>query len=120
MWVSLLKEHNFNLVVRGHSDNQAFKNNIFPSNWELTSSRAAACLRYVLEKGGIPATRLKAVGFADSQPLLPNNSAANQMVNRRMEFYFHRPSHSNVVAAGPDGCPAAGGAGMRTVGMRLS
>jgi chemotaxis protein MotB len=35
---------------------------------------------------------MKAVGYADSQPLLPNNTDENRAINSRMEFYFHAPS----------------------------
>ncbi|MGE4298433.1 MAG: OmpA family protein [Desulfovibrionaceae bacterium] len=92
--ISVLKEHNFDLVVRGHTDNQAVHSQIYPSNWELSSARAAAALRRIMERSDIQATRLKAVGFADTQPLVPNNTPQNQAINRRMEFYFHRPEVS--------------------------
>ncbi|MBG0775093.1 MAG: OmpA family protein [Desulfovibrionaceae bacterium] len=89
--IKILKEYNFNVVVRGHTDDQPPNNAQYPTNWELSSARAAAALRYVMEHGEIPPTRLKAVGYADSQPLLPNTSDKNREANRRMEFYFHRP-----------------------------
>lgn len=89
--IQLLKDYNFELTVRGHTDDQTYPSNLYPSNWELSSSRAAAVLRFMKENGGISASRLKAVGYADSQPLVPNNSEANRELNRRMELYFHRP-----------------------------
>lgn len=89
--VAILKEHNYELVVRGHTDDHPTSGNLYPSNWELSSARAAAALRFIVEKGGIRSNRLKAVGYADSQPLLPNNSEENRHTNRRTEFYFHRP-----------------------------
>lgn len=90
--ITFLKEHNFDLVVRGHTDDR-FESSVdaLPSNWELSSARAGAALRYLIEKGGIKPSRLKAVGYSDSQPLLPNNTDQNRFVNNRMEFYFHRP-----------------------------
>jgi chemotaxis protein MotB len=89
--VTILKEHNFDLVVRGHTDDTAVESSAYPTNWELSSSRAAAVLRWLHEQGEISPTRLKAVGYADTQPLVPNNSDANQVLNRRMELFFHRP-----------------------------
>ena len=41
--------------------------------------------------GEISSSRLKAVGYADSQPLVPNNTDMNRKLNNRMEFYFHLP-----------------------------
>ena len=89
--ISILKERNVNLVVRGHTSDIATPNSVYPSNWELSSARAAALLRALMEEGGISPTRLKAVGYADSQPLLPNTSPQNRSVNSRMELYFHQP-----------------------------
>lgn len=87
-----LKEHNFDLVVRGHTDDRFEQGNpALPSNWELSSARSGAVLRYLIEKGGIKPSRLKAVGYSDSQPLVPNNTDENRFLNNRMEFYFHRP-----------------------------
>jgi len=89
--IKILKEYNFNLVVRGHTDDTASAANLYPSNWELSSARAASALRFLVEKGEVAPTRLKAVGYADSQPLVPNNTNQNREMNRRTEFYFHRP-----------------------------
>jgi chemotaxis protein MotB len=89
--IATLKEHNFDLVIRGHTDNTPVISEIYPSNWELSAARAATALRYIAKKGGISTTRLKAVGYADTRPLVPNNSDKNRARNRRVEFYFHRP-----------------------------
>ncbi|MDK2954565.1 MAG: chemotaxis protein MotB [Desulfovibrionales bacterium] len=86
----LLKELNLDVVIRGHTDDSEYRQTNFPSNWELSSARAAAALEYLLSKG-IPATRLKAVGFADTRPMFSNDSPANRQRNRRIELYFHRP-----------------------------
>lgn len=91
--ITFLKEHNFDLVVRGHTDDRFNQpSEVYPSNWELSSARAGAALRYIIEKGGIQPSRLKAVGYSDSQPLVPNTSDDNRFLNNRAEFYFHRPS----------------------------
>jgi chemotaxis protein MotB len=86
----LLKELNLDVVIRGHTDNSEYRKTRFPSNWELSSARAASALEYLLDQG-IPANRLKAVGFADTRPMFPNTSPENRRRNRRIEFYFHRP-----------------------------
>lgn len=90
--ISVLKEHNYNLVVRGHTADTEAPSKKFPTNWELSSARAAAALEYIHQKGGINSKRLKAVGYADTRPLVKNDSKANRDKNRRMEFYFHKPA----------------------------
>ncbi len=89
--IKILKERNVNMVVRGHTSDAPETSSLYPSNWELSSSRAAAVLRALMQRGDISASRLKAVGYADSQPLLPNNSEANRETNSRMELYLHKP-----------------------------
>ncbi|WP_051677135.1 OmpA/MotB family protein [Maridesulfovibrio frigidus] len=89
---NLMKTKNFNLVVRGHTDDRATKNNVYASNWELSAARAASCLRYILEKSGVSPTRVKAVGYAGTKPLVPNTSNRNRALNRRVEYYYQPPS----------------------------
>ncbi len=61
----------------------------YPSKGELSSARAAAIVRHIVEKGGIPPTRVRAVGYGDSQPLVPPTSPDARAKNRRVEFYYH-------------------------------
>ncbi len=89
---SLLRDYKFNMVVRGHTDDRETSSRAYPTNWELSAARASATLRYILEKGGISPNRVKAVGYAGTRPLAPNDSAANRAKNNRVEFYIYRPS----------------------------
>jgi chemotaxis protein MotB len=91
--IKVLKEHTYDLIVEGHTaDTKEKGNRLYPSNWELSSARAAAALRYIMEKGQIPAKRLKAVGYAGTRPLVPNDSEVNRNRNRRVEFFFRPPA----------------------------
>ena len=40
----------------------------YPSNWELSAARGASAVRYMIEKGKIPAIRLLAAGYGDWTP----------------------------------------------------
>lgn len=88
--VDILKEYNLYLVVRGHADESEVRPP-YPSSWELSGSRSAAVLRYLVEEQGIKPTRLRGVGYAYTRPLRPGSSEENKQLNRRVEFYFHRP-----------------------------
>lgn len=92
--IEMLKKHNYDLVVEGHTDDTPPKSDAYPSNWELSGARAAKALRYIIDEGGISPTRVKAVGYASSRPLVPNDIQANRERNRRVEF-FYRPPTSN-------------------------
>lgn len=73
------------ISVEGHSDSIPINTPQFPSNWELSSARAIAVVRF-FEEGQIPASRLRAVGYAASQPLSSNATAEGRAVNRRVEL----------------------------------
>lgn len=90
--ISKMKTTSYNLMIRGHTaDVESGAEQI--GNWQLSGTRAAACLRYILEHSDIPPERLKAVGYADSNPLVPNTSDPNRALNRRVEFFFQSPNN---------------------------
>jgi chemotaxis protein MotB len=57
----------------------------YPSNWELSTDRATTVVRYLI-KQGMPASRLSATGYADTQPLVPNTDPSAVSVNRRVDI----------------------------------
>ena len=74
--------------IEGHTDNLPIHTRRFPSNWELSTTRAVNVLRYFRKTHEIPAERLSAVGFSEYRPLVPNESAAQRAQNRRVEIIF--------------------------------
>lgn len=75
------------LRVDGHTDNVPISTALFPSNWELSISRALSVVRF-LSFQGIPSDRLAAAGFGEYQPLDPNKTAQARGRNRRIELKF--------------------------------
>ena len=80
----------YNIVVEGHTDNAPISTERFPSNWELAAGRAGSVVRH-LESRGLNPTRLRATGYADTRPLVPNTSAQGQRTNRRVELILALP-----------------------------
>ena len=72
------------VMVAGHTDDVPIHNERFPSNWELSTSRAVSVAR-VLTQSGIPARRVVAAGFGPYHPRVPNASAESRQRNRRIE-----------------------------------
>ncbi|MEJ2166074.1 MAG: OmpA family protein, partial [Desulfobacterales bacterium] len=58
----------------------------FPSNWELSTARAAAVVRFLQEVGGIKPERLSAVGYSFFRPVAPNTTEEGRRQNRRIEI----------------------------------
>src|SRR5699024_92064 len=72
--------------VEGHTDSRPIANYRYPSNWELSGARASRVIMYLLEKYDFDKSRFSAVGYADTQPRVPNDSADNWQKNRRVEI----------------------------------
>ncbi|HBP78262.1 MAG TPA: flagellar motor protein MotB, partial [Halomonas sp.] len=73
------------ISVEGHTDNVPIATARFPSNWELSVGRAIAVVRQ-LERQGIAISRMRAVGYADTQPMESNATAEGRAANRRVEL----------------------------------
>ena len=69
----------YQIVVEGHTDDSPIATAQFSSNWELSTARAAAVVHFLLDQG-IAAQKLRAVGYADTQPKVPNRDAAGNAV----------------------------------------
>ncbi|MCS6950081.1 MAG: OmpA family protein [bacterium] len=82
------------VLIEGHTDNLPIRTAQYPSNWELSAARAARVLRYLVQRGGISPHRLTAVGYADTRPLVPNDTPANRAQNRRVDIAILQSSHS--------------------------
>ncbi len=73
--------------VEGHTDNTPINTAAFPSNWELSSSRALNVVKFLANRAGIDPSRLSAVGYGEFRPLVANDSPSNRQKNRRIEIY---------------------------------
>ncbi|GAB1578808.1 flagellar motor protein MotB [Bordetella petrii] len=79
------RSQGYPVSVEGHSDTVPIQTRQFPSNWELSASRATSVLRELVRDGVDPA-RLRAVGYADTHPIASNDTAAGRAANRRVEL----------------------------------
>lgn len=89
--VDVLKNNDYALAVEGHTDSIPMRGSRYPSNWELSGSRAGSVVRY-FEANGIDSSRLRAVGFADTRPLESNDTADGRAQNRRVELTMEIPT----------------------------
>jgi chemotaxis protein MotB len=72
--------------VEGHTDNQPIVSSIYPSNWELSSARASAIIRYFISRFKFMPSLFTAVGFAETRPMAENNTPKGKSKNRRVEI----------------------------------
>ncbi len=77
------------IEIQGHTDDVPIGSRLasrFPTNWELSTTRASSVVRYFVEKSGVTPTMLFAAGFADSHPVADNATKEGRTANRRIEI----------------------------------
>lgn len=82
------------IVVEGHTDSVPIQTARFPSNWELAAGRAGSVVRY-LNSQGVDPVRMRAIGYADTRPISPNDTSAGRASNRRVELILEAASERN-------------------------
>lgn len=87
---------NNKIVVEGYTDNVPMNTAKFPSNWELSTGRALAVLRYLSEQSGVAPDRLSAKGYGEHSPLVPNDSDENRALNRRVNVIIMHEDREEV------------------------
>ena len=78
---------NRQIHVIGHTDNVPIRfglRNKYASNWELSTARATAAVRFLTEKAGVDPRRLGAVGYGEFHPIADNTTAEGRAKNRRI------------------------------------
>ena len=86
---SLRENKEQNIVVEGHTDDVPLGDALrkrFPSNWELSTARAAAVAHFFQQAGGIQPERLSARGYSYYRPVTSNETEAGRHQNRRIEI----------------------------------
>jgi len=82
----LLMETHRHIRIEGHTDNLPINTREFPSNWELSTSRAVNVVKYMIEKHNFSPYILSAAGYGEYRPIAPNDSAKNRALNRRVDI----------------------------------
>lgn len=78
---------NRTLHVVGHTDNvpiRAGARSRFASNWELSTARATAAVRFLHEQAGVNPRQLGALGYGEFHPMADNNTSEGRAKNRRI------------------------------------
>jgi chemotaxis protein MotB len=84
---TILKRYaSHDLLVEGHTDSTPIATSKYESNWELSSARAGAVVRYFAEHG-IEPHRMAAMGRADNVPAVLGEDAGARAANRRVTIY---------------------------------
>ena len=69
--------------VEGYTDDRPIRTAQFPSNWELSSARAASVV-HLFVRDGIPPERLAMIGYGEFRPIGDNATLEGRNANRRV------------------------------------
>jgi len=82
----VLSKPGLEIRVEGHSDNQPIHNDQFRSNWELSTARAMAVLRLLVDDAGFDPRKLSASGYGEYRPVADNATPEGRRMNRRVDL----------------------------------
>ena len=95
--IGMIHSDDYIVEVEGHTDDSPMQSKVYPTNWQLSTARSTNVVRYMI-RGGMSADRLKASGFADTRPKVPNRDIYGNPIpehrarNRRVVIDIKRPS----------------------------
>jgi len=84
--VGVLNEKAGRIIVSGHTDSMPIDTAVYPSNWVLSSARAASVVHQLAKARLTDPTRVEIRAYADTRPVVANDSAQNRAKNRRVEI----------------------------------
>jgi chemotaxis protein MotB len=85
------------IKVEGHTDTDPILySKKYPTNWELSSTRATNVLRYLVEEENIDGSRISSSGYSYYRPIAPNDTRENKAKNRRVDIVILRSSFGEI------------------------
>ncbi len=82
-----------NVRIEGHTDDVPIGPELkskFPTNWELSTTRATNVTRYLLETLNFPPQRISSAGYGEYQPTVDNDTEEHKAMNRRVDIVVQR------------------------------
>jgi chemotaxis protein MotB len=79
------------LRIEGHTCDLPMRNARFANNWELSAQRAVNVLLYLVQGHGFSPRRISAAGYAETVPVVPNDSEQSRARNRRIDLVLLQP-----------------------------
>lgn len=91
----VIASNHYQIEVTGHTDNFPISSAAYPTNWELSSARAARVARYLIQAGNLEPGRFTISGHAFYRPVVPNDSLTDKARNRRVEILITRNEYKS-------------------------
>lgn len=75
-----------NIKVVGHTDTVPISTSRFRSNWDLSAMRAINVMSFLVDTGGLSASRFSIQGYGEQMPKFSNSTEEGRSKNRRVEI----------------------------------
>jgi chemotaxis protein MotB len=75
------------VTIEGHTDAQPQHSK--QSTWDVSTLRATAVVKYMIEHHRFPPSKLSAAGYADTRPIAHNGTESGRRLNRRIEIHVN-------------------------------
>ncbi|MDD4391018.1 MAG: flagellar motor protein MotB [Eubacteriales bacterium] len=82
----IISEINNYIRIEGHTDTVPMSSEVYPSNWELSSARAARVGRMFIDQSNNPPERFLTVGYGEYRPIADNATPEGRAKNRRIDI----------------------------------
>ncbi|MBP1755486.1 MAG: chemotaxis protein MotB [Firmicutes bacterium] len=92
----LIKTLDNYIRIEGHTDNVPMHSDIYPSNWELSTARAASVVRLFVQDSHIQPDKLVAVGYGEYRPVADNATVKGREKNRRIDIIVLSEKYNNL------------------------
>ncbi|AYD39111.1 chemotaxis protein MotB [Clostridium fermenticellae] len=92
----ILNQIKNNIRIEGHTDTVPISNSQFSSNWQLSCARAANVTQFLIDKAGIPANKLSAVGYSEYRPVSDNSTEEGRAKNRRVDIIIENSEFNKI------------------------
>ena len=99
----ILRDMPNDIRIEGHTCDLPIRTSKFPSNWELSTSRACAVLRYFIEETRLAPERFSAMGYGEYRPKVPNTDEFSRSLNRRVDVVILKDIEKLIVQENTDG-----------------
>jgi chemotaxis protein MotB len=82
---NIIKVYPNQIQVEGYTDNIPINTRKFPSNWELSSARAASVV-HLFEEVGVDPNNMQAIGYGEYRNKVSNDTKEGRSENRRVKI----------------------------------
>ncbi|QHQ62106.1 OmpA family protein [Anaerocolumna sedimenticola] len=82
--------------IEGHTDNLPIHSAVYPSNWELSTARAASVVRLFINECNVSPEKVVAVGYGEYKPITDNSTKEKRAKNRRIDIIVLSEKYNNL------------------------